>query len=173
MRIWKVWLFVPFLYFGFVHKWLFDPLVDQPLTLRSAALVQQTGQWMSSSGVVGRTLEGKASKCKIWFTQSDIIKTQLYPSSYIFLLIYVYPQYCKKKKSLDSFLILPSQTPRSQRFSNHTCLALASLILKSFGTIIKAEIMRATQSISFSLLTEQQQHPATSGFGLLEGCKNL
>lgn len=35
---------LPLLYFGFVHEWLFDPLVDQPLTLRRTALVQQTGQ---------------------------------------------------------------------------------------------------------------------------------
>lgn len=43
---------LPFLYFGFVHERLLDPLVDQPLALRGATLVQQAGQGMSSAGVV-------------------------------------------------------------------------------------------------------------------------
>jgi hypothetical protein len=47
---------LPLLYPGPVHQWLLDPLVDQSLALRGAALVQKTGQWMSSAGVVGWTL---------------------------------------------------------------------------------------------------------------------
>lgn len=56
-EIFDLSIVLPLLYFGFVHEWLFDPLVDQPLTLRCTALVQQTGQWMSSTGVIRWSLE--------------------------------------------------------------------------------------------------------------------